>query len=503
MAKTVTVTGSGNGVIGSSASDAICLGREALGQNEVGDKINYGGPLHVVLFGPNGAGKGMRVLVPNLLSMVGKSIVVIDPKGQLAAMTAKHRHEIGDDVKIIDPFGVLAEVVRKDPQTYRYLSDHGLVESAGFNPLAALHPDSPSFYEDSAIIAEALIKVSAQDPHWGESAQGLMTGLIMWEKKRNGARANLENVRALLTEAERWEPQKHEESGDWVERIVGGLAATAKKMVGEGGYEIASLAGRFAGERRTDELESIISTADTQTRWLLSKKMRDDLSGREIGDMKKSGVDFRKLKEGKKPMTVYVILPSKYLETHSIWLRLVVSEAIRASLTAGGRRIVLMLDEFAALGHLPMIERNFAVTRDYRVQLWPVLQDLPQIKRFYPESWETMLGMAGAVHTFRAANRTTADYFSQQTGSTTVVAVGYNQSSGTSSGGGWNSQGGLGHQQIERPTVTPQQMLGMKEGYMLGWLAGQEKPFPMFAPKFNRVASLRARALPNPYHFED
>ena len=80
---------------------------EALGQKEVGDKINYGGPLHAVLFGPNGAGKGMRVLVPNLLSMVGKSIVVIDPKGQLAAMTAKFRHQIGDDVKIIDPFGVL------------------------------------------------------------------------------------------------------------------------------------------------------------------------------------------------------------------------------------------------------------------------------------------------------------------------------------------------------------------------------------------------------------
>jgi type IV secretion system protein VirD4 len=498
MAKAVTVTGSGNGVIGSSASDAIFLGREALGQKEVGDKINYGGPLHAVLFGPNGAGKGMRVLVPNLLSMVGKSIVVIDPKGQLAAMTAKFRHQIGDDVKIIDPFGVLAEVVRKDPQTYRYLSDHGLVESAGFNPLAALHPDSPSFYEDSAIIAEALIKVSAHDPHWGESAQGLITGLIMWEKKRNGARANLENVRAMLTEADDWK-----DKGDGEQGLKSGLAVTAKKMVEKGGYEIASLAARFADVNRTDELESILSTADTQTRWLLSKKMRADLAGEEIGDMKKSGVDFRKLKEGKKPMTVYVVLPSKYLETHSIWLRLVVSEALRASLTAGGRRTLLMLDEFAALGHLSMIERNFAVTRDYRVQLWPVLQDLPQIKRLYPESWETMLGMAGAVHTFRAANRTTADYFSQQTGGTTVVAVGYNQSSGTSSGGGWNSQGGLGHQQIERPTVTPQQMLGMKEGYMLGWLAGQEKPFPMFAPKFNRVKTLDARALPNPYHFED
>ena len=72
-------------------------------------------------------------------------------------------------------------------------------------------------------------------------------------------------------------------------------------------------------------------------------------------------------------MTVYVILPSKYLESHSIWLRLVVSEALRASRRrAGGassdaRRV-------GALGHLPMIQRLWAVTRDYRVQMWPVFQ---------------------------------------------------------------------------------------------------------------------------------
>ena len=165
----------------------------------------YGGQLHLVLFGPNGVGKGMRILVPNLLSITGKSIVVIDPKGQLAAMTAKFRHENGDDVKIIDPFGVLAEVVKRNPQPYRYLTEHGLVESAGFNPLSALDPASPSFYDDAAVIAEALIKIQGNEPHWSESAQGLIAGLVMWERMRNGKTANLGNVRALLTEADAWE----------------------------------------------------------------------------------------------------------------------------------------------------------------------------------------------------------------------------------------------------------------------------------------------------------
>ena len=66
---------------------------------------------------------------------------------------------------------------------------------------------------------------------------------------------------------------------------------TAADMVEEGGYEIASLAARFT--ERTNELASIRSTADTQTRWILSPPMRDDLK-------KRPGVDFRKLK-GQRP----------------------------------------------------------------------------------------------------------------------------------------------------------------------------------------------------------
>ena len=358
-------------VLGSSDQDAVTIGRRVLDDGSTGKKIGYSGPLHLVLFGPNGSGKGMRILVPNLLSIVGKSIVVIDPKGQLAAMTARFRHQIGDDVRIIDPFGVLAGVVDEDPDTYRYLIENDLVESTGFNPLAALDPDADSFYEDAAIIADALIKIQGTDPHWTESAQGLVAGLVMWERVRNGRNANLENVRYLLTEADGWDEYFDPTSGKRKERQVRGLSVTADRMVREGGFEIASLAARFASENTTDEMESVRSSADTQTRWLLSRPMR--------GDLKKNGVDFRELMDGDRPMTVYVVLPSKYLDTHSVWLRLVVSEALRASLTAGGRRVLLMLDEFAALGHLKICEQLFGVTRDYRVQMWPVFQNIPQL----------------------------------------------------------------------------------------------------------------------------
>lgn len=74
--------------LGSNAADAINLGR-FLSAEGIGGKMQYGGPLHCLVFGPNGSGKSTRLLLPNLLQMeAGRSIVVIDPKGELAAVSA-------------------------------------------------------------------------------------------------------------------------------------------------------------------------------------------------------------------------------------------------------------------------------------------------------------------------------------------------------------------------------------------------------------------------------
>ncbi len=82
----------------------------------------------MLLFGPNGTGKGTRFLIPNLLSIKDRSIIVIDPKGELAAVTADYRRTVGD-VVMLNPFNVLG------------------LGSAGFNPLTALDPKSANFYD--------------------------------------------------------------------------------------------------------------------------------------------------------------------------------------------------------------------------------------------------------------------------------------------------------------------------------------------------------------------
>src|ERR1700722_2226050 len=89
-----------------------------------GKRITFTGKTapHLLLLGPNGSGKGTRLLIPALLELTGRSVVVIAP------------------------FGLLVE---HDPS----------LKSAGFNPLVGLSPASPTFYDDAAGLAEALIRV--------------------------------------------------------------------------------------------------------------------------------------------------------------------------------------------------------------------------------------------------------------------------------------------------------------------------------------------------------
>ncbi len=80
-----------------------------------------------------------------------------------------------------------------------------------------------------------------------------------------------------------------------------------------------------------------------------------------------------------------------------------------------------MLDEFAALGHMQVIERAAGLMAGYGVKLWTVLQDLTQLKRDYRESWETFLGNAGTMQFFGNSDATTCRYVSEMIGKVETV----------------------------------------------------------------------------------
>ena len=124
--------------------------------------LPYVGDRHLVTLGPNGSGKSRRLLLPNLARLPNWSILVVDPKGDLATMTASYRANRGNQIVMLNPFDVLG------------LGTHG------FNPVAALDPKSDDFPDDALGLAEALVRVQGQEPHWSESAQDLIAALAMY-----------------------------------------------------------------------------------------------------------------------------------------------------------------------------------------------------------------------------------------------------------------------------------------------------------------------------------
>lgn len=431
-----------------------------------GTPLTYSGERHLLLFGPSGSGKSTRLLVTNLLRMQGRSLIVIDPKGELAAVTARYRH-LNGEVLILNPFDVF-----------------GWGHTNYFNPLAALDPAAPTFVDDVAGLGEALVMndPNEKDPHWSDSARSLIVALIMWEvklAKEQNRQPLLENVRAMLTEAE-------ERDADGIP--ITGLRHTASEILERGGFEATSLISRFL--RDSDEVASIKSTADRHTSWILSPLMR--------ANMAKNEIDFAALKE--RPITVYLILPAERMRTHAVWLRLVIVSALRALYRPGSVKTLFMLDEFAQLGHLGPIEDALALVRGFGIQLWPVLQDLNQLKALYKERWETFIGNAGVVQGFAPNDLTTAEWMSRRSGDTTVAAAGYNTGDSLSNAGQGSSSTGLSYGQVRRALFLPQELMDFKQGAGLLWPVGTSKSVPFYAHPYWHWKKLYDRANPNPYH---
>ena len=410
----------------------------------------YTGDRHLVTFGPNGSGKTRRLLVPNLATLTNWSILVVDPKGELAVQTAAHRKAQGSEIITLDPFGVIERQYPGLVEAQPYL------KSAGLNPVAALDPDSEDFPDDAKAIGEALVKVESQnEAYWAKSGQALLTGLVMGLRVKAGAAANLATLRELVGSA----PE------DLAALISKKLLADLPEKHGA----IASKLNRFTKVSADNrELMGILSTTQTHTDWLDSGPIQADLSGT-------ARVDFGRMKE--RPVTVYLILPPRYLETHATWLRLMITAVLAPLIrTTGGKVPVLfMLDEFAQLGRLEVIERNMALMRGYGVKLWPIFQDLAQAKDVYERRWESFISNAGVLQTFAPQDDTTREYLSKLSGQrlywlkTVGTNTGQNMGAQTSMSAGVTE----GMTNMQGPVYWPQALAQMQDGQAVLFAKGR------------------------------
>ena len=230
-------------------------------------------------------------------------------------------------------------------------------------PLGQLDPASPDLAEDAQTIADALVHDApgqSGEAHWNEEAKALIAGVILHTIVHEPpARATLATVRDKLT------------------RDPAGFAALLADMQASAGAHglIARAANRQLG-KSDREAAGVLSSAQRHTHFLDSLRLVESTSA--------SDFRFADLKE--RPGTVFLCLPPDRLDTYARWLRLLVAQAVTdmaRSPARPERPVLFLLDEFAALGRLEQVERAMGLMAGYGLQLWPILQDMHQLRALY------------------------------------------------------------------------------------------------------------------------
>ena len=148
-----------------------------LGRDQHGHYFGHDDDRHILTVAGSRAGKGVSLIVPNLLYWPG-SVIAIDPKGELATLTASRRSSIGSDwSQPMDPGN--GKVFVLDP--YGRVTGPAAQFRASFNPLADLDPETERGLDMAWQIADALIIQSSGDgAHWTQSARTFLRGLILY-----------------------------------------------------------------------------------------------------------------------------------------------------------------------------------------------------------------------------------------------------------------------------------------------------------------------------------
>ncbi|WP_274379239.1 type IV secretory system conjugative DNA transfer family protein [Rhodophyticola sp. CCM32] len=120
-------------------------------------RIFYKGDRHLLTVAPTCAWKGISHIIPNLLCYEG-SVLVIDPKGENAIITAKARMDMGQEVHLVDPWNIAADRLEMTP--------------ARFNPLDWITLTDPDATENAMLLADALVQKDAKgEAFWPEEAK--------------------------------------------------------------------------------------------------------------------------------------------------------------------------------------------------------------------------------------------------------------------------------------------------------------------------------------------
>ncbi|MDV7987221.1 conjugal transfer protein TraG [Pseudomonas paraeruginosa] len=393
--------------------DGVVLGRHTQ------DYLRHDGPEHVLCFAPTRSGKGVGLVVPTLLTWPG-SCIVHDIKGENWTITAGFRAKHG-------------RVLLFDPTNAR---------SSAYNPLLEVRQGEWEV-RDVQNIADILVDPEGsldKRNHWEKTSHSLLVGAILHvlyaEKDKT-----LAGVANFLSDPRR--P---------VEATLRAMMDTPH--LGEAGvHPVIASSARELLNKSENERSGVLSTAMS-----FLGLYRDPVVARVT-----ARCDWRiaDLVGSRQPVTLYLVVPPSDINRTKPLIRLILNQIGRRlteELTTSGKRhrLLLMLDEFPALGRLDFFESALAFMAGYGLKGFLIAQSLNQIERAYGPN-NAILDNCHVRVSFATNDERTAKRVSDALGTATELRDSTNYA-------GHRLAPWLGHlmvsrQETARPLLTPGEIM--------------------------------------------
>lgn len=354
-------------------SDGILLGR-------VGNQfLRNGESGHVLVAAPTRSGKGVGVVIPNLLSWPG-SAVVLDIKHENHQITSGFR--------------------AKHQRVFKWSPSDDESRSHRFNPLSAIRTDASHRISDLQRLATILLpQPTHADPMWQNEARDLFLGLALYVLDDPDLPATIGQIYRVL--------KSEYDITDIIEHILEREDLPLDKSAR---FSLASFINKAVKER--SGVRSNLTAAL-------------NLWANPVIDAATSASDFDLNDLRRRPMTIYVGVKQNQLVTLAPLLGLFFQlcvDVLGRDLPGPDEPhpVLLLIDEFASLGRLPVIESAMAFLAGYNVRLVNIIQGLSQLEHHYGSARDSILQNSAVQVYFAPNDDATARYVSGRLGTKTI-----------------------------------------------------------------------------------
>jgi type IV secretion system protein VirD4 len=389
------------------------------------DYLRHDGPEHVMCFAPTRSGKGVGLVLPTLLSWTS-SAVVHDIKGENWELTSGWRSTFSHCL-LFNP---------TDPRSARY------------NPLLEVRKGAAEV-RDVQNIADILVDPEGaleRRTHWEKTSHSLLVGVILHVLYAEEQKT-LTRVTEILAD-----PSQSFEKTLRIMLATNHLGTEAQPKV----HPVVAATARELLNKSENERSGVLSTAVS-----FLGLYRDPIASRNT-----ENCDWRiaDLVSADKPVTLYLVVPPSDISRTKPLIRLILNQIGRRltetlNAKAGDskhRQLLMMLDEFPALGRLDFFESALAFMAGYGIRAYLIAQSLNQIAKAYGEN-NAILDNCHVRIAFAANDERTAKRISDALGTATELRAQRNYA-------GHRLAPWLGHvmvsrQETARPLLTPGEVM--------------------------------------------